>query len=126
MQLKREGYKKVARKVLKEVCKLWHGCDVDHWPQKAAAQALKVETGLSPSLLPTPYTLHLTSYTLHPTPYTQFPNDSTRHLLARVQGVGFPFRLFRHRDSGPSDARVHAHTHTRTLTRAHAHTHTHT
>jgi hypothetical protein len=29
MQLKREGYKKVARRVLREVCRLWHGCHVE-------------------------------------------------------------------------------------------------
>ena len=29
------------------VCRLWHGCDVDHWPQQAAEQALKVETELA-------------------------------------------------------------------------------
>jgi len=47
MQLKREGYKKVAREVLSEVCKLWKGCDMAHWPAQAAEQSLKVETELA-------------------------------------------------------------------------------
>ncbi len=29
------------------VGRLWHGCDVDHWPQQAAEQSLKVETELA-------------------------------------------------------------------------------
>jgi predicted metalloendopeptidase len=47
MQVKREGYKKVARLVLAEVCKLWKGCDMDHWPADAAQRALNVETELA-------------------------------------------------------------------------------
>ena len=47
MLLKREGFRKVAREVLTEVCKIWKGCDVAHWPATAADQALRVETDLA-------------------------------------------------------------------------------
>ena len=37
----------VARRVLTEVCKLWKGCDMAHWPAQAADRALNVETELA-------------------------------------------------------------------------------
>mgnify|MGYP002636233250 CR=1 FL=1 len=47
MKLKREGFKRVARNVLVEVCKMVDKCDVTTWPAKAATSALEVETELA-------------------------------------------------------------------------------
>ena len=100
MQLKREGYKKVARRVLREVCKLWHGCDVDHWPQKAAEQSLRVETGVP---LPPPSTFHpppSTSrpkhYALHPASYTLRSVPQQHHLAPTHHRIMESFHITEH------------------------------
>mmetsp|Transcript_10027 Transcript_10027/g.20036 ORF Transcript_10027/g.20036 Transcript_10027/m.20036 type:complete len:727 (-) Transcript_10027:57-2237(-) len=47
MKVKKEGYLRVARKVLQRVCVLMPTCDSETWPAQAAADALHVETELA-------------------------------------------------------------------------------
>jgi len=47
MQVKKQGYLKVAKKVLYRVCLLIPGCDTAIWPGQAAVQSLQVETALA-------------------------------------------------------------------------------